>query len=354
MIRFLFVVDRWPPPGGRKETACHRMARALGRQKAEVTVVTRRAQSADPEGVPSLHVLHAGPFRRLSYGRALFLLRAVRLLRRRRLHYDVVVLGTRYAGPGLARRLASWLGCGVVLLRPGGTSWPPEWEGWRPGPDAGGGVKAMRVAIAAGVDEERFQPLSPAEIAEERTRLGVGEGAVVVAEVDGPRDPALPPLLRAWGEVSVHRADAAMVLIGPGDGRFVWPRRLGDHPPPQVVVPSPSDRARVLGCADVVALGAGGGGLAIRALEAMACGVTVLAPRVASLRGVLKDQHNGRLVPPADAAAWTQALGEALDNPILARAWAAEGLATARGDHRASRSAVLFLDWAARLARHPG
>jgi glycosyltransferase involved in cell wall biosynthesis len=55
------------------------------------------------------------------------------------------------------------------------------------------------------------------------------------------------------------------------------------------------------------------------ALEAMACGIPVIAAAVGGLKEIVQDGESGLLVPPGDAAALAQALTALLANEPLRR-----------------------------------
>jgi len=69
-------------------------------------------------------------------------------------------------------------------------------------------------------------------------------------------------------------------------------------------------------------------GFGLPPLEAMACGVPVLCSNASSLPEVVGEA--GLLLPPQDAAAWTNALERVLDDPALRQDLRGRGLARAR------------------------
>ncbi|HUW14440.1 MAG TPA: glycosyltransferase [Anaerolineae bacterium] len=69
-------------------------------------------------------------------------------------------------------------------------------------------------------------------------------------------------------------------------------------------------------------------GLPLALLEAMAAGIPVVATSVAGSSEVIEDGVNGRLVPPADVPALTEAIADVLGNDELGRAMAEKGQET--------------------------
>jgi mannosyltransferase len=62
-------------------------------------------------------------------------------------------------------------------------------------------------------------------------------------------------------------------------------------------------------------------GFGLTPLEAMACGVPVVATRAGAFEEQVKDGRTGLLVPAADLPALTGAVREALSDPDRLRAW---------------------------------
>ena len=64
-------------------------------------------------------------------------------------------------------------------------------------------------------------------------------------------------------------------------------------------------------------------GFGVTPLEAMACGVPVVATTAGVFDELVSDGDTGRLVPPGDAARMQAAVGEALADPDMLRRWSA-------------------------------
>ena len=80
-------------------------------------------------------------------------------------------------------------------------------------------------------------------------------------------------------------------------------------------------------------------GLPITILEAMACGVPIVASDLDGMREILRDGENASLVPPTEAAPFAHAVRALIHEPARAARLAAAALATVRADYSAARMA---------------
>jgi len=104
----------------------------------------------------------------------------------------------------------------------------------------------------------------------------------------------------------------------------------------QEMLPRP-DVARVLGASSVFVCPSVYEPLGIVNLEAMACGIPVVASAVGGIPEVVDEGMTGLLVPPDDPAALAEALGRVLADPAAARAMGTAG----------RRRAVEYFSWSA-------
>ena len=168
------------------------------------------------------------------------------------------------------------------------------------------GVDAARVRAAIARD-----PLS-------RPALGLDAGALVLGTV-ARFDPVkgLDVLVRAFAQVLARRPAAQLLLVGDGPeaprlrelaaalgvaGRVVF---AGAVP----------DAARGLPSLDLYVSASQREGLPLALLEAMACGLPVLATRVPGNVDVVEDGVTGVLVAPGDAAGLARAAVDLLEDP---------------------------------------
>lgn len=206
------------------------------------------------------------------------------------------------------------------------------------------GVDAGRLASIGGVtDVARFAGASGGEAV--RKELGLGSGPVVgcVARLAPGR--GHEELIEGFALVLARRPDARLLLVGKGERRerleaLVGARGLGA----QVLFAGyrDADLPAVLDALDVfVLMGAGSDESCRAALEAMAAGRPVVAPRVGALGEAVVDGRTGLLLDdgrPSSVAAAVMAL---IEDPERSRAMGEAGRRRALSAFTPERHAAL-------------
>lgn len=134
----------------------------------------------------------------------------------------------------------------------------------------------------------------------------------------------LDVLLNAWQQVYAARPDAGflLLLVGSGQDRKVLRRDLALLPPDAVRwedhwVHDPAVIQQYLAAADVAVLSSRHEGFPVAVIEAMACGLPVVATDVSGVAEALGDQPAGFIVPSEDPKALADALQRILDDEPL-------------------------------------
>jgi glycosyltransferase involved in cell wall biosynthesis len=175
--------------------------------------------------------------------------------------------------------------------------------------------------ISNGVDCDRFQP-SPQERASARRELGIAENMPLVGIVAALRPEKNHELfLRAAALVQRRLPEVRFVVVGDGPERGrceQWARELGIG---ECVyfLGSRSDVPRWLSALDLFALTSHNEANPVSILEAMACGIPVVAPRVGSIAESVAEEKTGYLVEPGDEFQQASRWLNLLQDPTLAR-----------------------------------
>jgi phosphatidylinositol alpha-mannosyltransferase len=185
---------------------------------------------------------------------------------------------------------------------------------------------AFRV-VPNGVDEAAFTAASPLpELADPERPLLLFVGRLE------PRK-GLDVAIRAFLRLRASTPRLRLCVVGDGGERSRCQEMVPPSLRPDVLFVgsvSQQELPRYHASADVfIAPSTGGESFGIILLEAMAAGLPVVASDIPGYRTVLGDGRQGRLVPPHDAFALSEAVGTLLANPALRRAMALEGRRTA-------------------------
>ncbi len=174
------------------------------------------------------------------------------------------------------------------------------------------------IRMASGVDAEMFRP---------------GPSAVEAALLPRPRvvftgrlhpQKNLPLLIEAWAAVARH-SRANLILIGPGNERqslieVAGSLGIADHVQFVGAVDDPADFLRA---ADLFVLPSVAEGMSNSLLEAMATALPCVVSGIGGNTDLVCDGRTGRLVTAATPEAWSQALLDLLDDPVMAKSMGA-------------------------------
>src|SRR6266513_1429128 len=192
-----------------------------------------------------------------------------------------------------------------------------------------------------GVDARRFTPSRQPRLA--------GRGDILcVGRLDDPRK-NIGLLLEAFARLpDALRATSRLLLAGSaGPTPDFWLRgqALGLRDSVEFVAsPSQEELVRMYQRAAVFALPSDEEGLGIVILEAMACGVPVVATRCGGPEGIITDATDGFLVPRGDAVALAARLQALLDSHTLNEALGLRARATIEARYAEEVAGEAFLE----------
>jgi glycosyltransferase involved in cell wall biosynthesis len=363
MSRVLILTPYFYPIIGGVESNAERLARYLVAQGVRVQVLTKRIgrDLPDEDDRDGIAIHRVGPGgERSSLGKWLMTPAVVRWLVRHAPDYDVVCC-VDYRATGVAALMARRsTGRPVVfqaqttgvlsgdnvdpLLRRAGIGGQgliaravksPVRALYR-GADAFACISRdiERETLACGVPRERvwylpnaidmshFRPAESGERDRVRRELGLPLDRVICLFVGRlSREKGVMDLLEAWRLLQPD--DALLVVAGPDMTGHAWdagaPGRAFVH------THGLSDRVRLVGpltdvapmmrASDLVVQPSHFEALGLSAIEALACGIPLVASAVGGLLDFVVDGENGRLAPPEDPAALAACLAPLLSDP---------------------------------------
>jgi glycosyltransferase involved in cell wall biosynthesis len=169
-------------------------------------------------------------------------------------------------------------------------------------------------------DPDVFGPGDPRERAEARRALGWAEGepvAVCVGRLNQVKGWDL--LLAAFEELRRAVPAARLCFVGDGEDRPTLEARLAERGLADRVAVTgfqpPREVARHLRAADLAVVGSHREGWSVAMLEALACGLPMVATDVSGARELVRPGENGFVVEAREPGAFAQAMAAALRLP---------------------------------------
>lgn len=170
--------------------------------------------------------------------------------------------------------------------------------------------------IPCTLDTQHFHPLKGPERAPLRSQLGMQDGFWVCYTGRLVAEKGLNVLLKAWETVIRCTPDTHLVIVGEGDQRS----HLEDLTEIRGIkhrvrfTGAVADTVQYLQACDVYVQPSFTEGLPISVLEAMACGLPVIATGVGGVTDLLSNGINGIVIPPHDPDSLSDGLVELLSN----------------------------------------
>ncbi|HUN58576.1 MAG TPA: glycosyltransferase family 4 protein, partial [Candidatus Binataceae bacterium] len=226
------------------------------------------------------------------------------------------------------------------------------------------GVRPDRIAlIPSGIDCDRFTPPNDAARIEARTALGLTPNQFAIGAIGmlesrkGHR--FLVEALALVRELSSNQLNLRCFIVGGGSLQTELADQIDALEDTGRIAPGTirmlgvrDDPYPILAALNLFVMPSIAEGLGVASLEAMSCGLPVVASAVGGLRDLVQNRVTGLLVPPADPSALAGAIVELIAAPELLTAMGAAGRTCVTDSYSATamaqRTLALYRDCLAR------
>jgi len=220
------------------------------------------------------------------------------------------------------------------------------------------GVKTPIEAISNGVELERFNPANTKQEASSRRnimkRFGLPASKPVILYIGRmDKDKNIPTLVKAIPKI-LEKTPATFLFVGEGNDRKEMERSISRQPWHDSVkfvgfIPHEDpDLPRIYQASSVVWTASSIETQSITTLEAIACGIPMVAAKAGALPELVRDGKNGFLVEPYNHTGFAEAVIEILSSPKLAKEFSREAVKIA-SEHAITKSLKKLEDIYARL-----
>lgn len=374
-LKVAFIIARYPPLSGGAEAQARSLAQSLAARGVEVTVLTRAypglraSETLNGVTVSRLWAPGSGLLASVAFSVSLLF-----TLLRNRKAYDIyhIHLASSHAIP------AGFLGPipGIpTILKFGatrefgdiGTSRNKLGGRWKldflkrrinafvctsremvAEVTAEGFDASLTHLIPNGVDTASYSPVSPAEQADLRAKLGLDSRPVALFSGRLEPQKGLETLLEAWKLIVAKHPDALLMLAGSGSQEALLLEKaeragisLSVRFPGQL---KPDDLRDYYRVADLFVLPSLAEGLSNALLEAMSCGLPVVATRVGGSEDLVIDGVNGLLVEPGSIQPLADAILRLLEDRPAVLQMGMRARATVESGYSLVRVAERYLE----------
>lgn len=172
-----------------------------------------------------------------------------------------------------------------------------------------------RIFIPNGVDIEAFAPPSSDQKKQLREQLSIPFHATVIVYLGRlVAEKRVDHLLRIWPQIKTVFPETLLLIIGTGSEETLLQGLAGDG---VRFTGQIRDSVRYLKAADLYVSPSSTEGLSLSLLEALSCGLSVLATSVGGARDVIQHNVNGYLIPPEDLSSLKNGLLTLLGDEAL-------------------------------------
>jgi len=172
-----------------------------------------------------------------------------------------------------------------------------------------------RIFIPNGVDTEVFAPPSSDQKTQLREQLSIPFHATVIVYLGRlVAEKRVDHLLRIWPQIKTAFPETLLLIIGTGSEETLLQGLAGDG---VRFTGQIRDSVRYLKAADLYISPSSTEGLSLSLLEALSCGLPVLATSVGGARDVIQHNVNGYLIPPEDLSSLKNGLLTLLGDEAL-------------------------------------
>ncbi len=167
-----------------------------------------------------------------------------------------------------------------------------------------------------GVDVEKFRPVDCKVKLLKRRETGISYKKIVISVGRFVKRKGFDVLLKAWEHVSAKHPDAHLFLLGFGEEMQLLKQLSADYKINTSVsfLGKKDNVSDYLQMSDIFVIASRKEGNPNVLLEALACGLPVVATSISGIREVIDDRVNGMLVSPGDAAELAEKILFLIDN----------------------------------------